>query len=215
MRREGVLGRRRVPLRARLPGIRTQWRTHPPSKTHTLSHSLYALCFLTPGTHSFIVNYNTINQDLEWSRVDSYLDAGKKVDLVIEFTENYPCLKDVANGKYDGYLWDFGKAAAKDGRQIYVRPLHEMNAGAQSRAAAGDVGVKCARVQRGVDAHGARAASAAAVATWRHASAAPTLTVECTQGAGGPLRAHAALPVRHRADEREQRASNLLCAPAH
>eukprot|EP00611_Tribonema_gayanum_P001555 TRINITY_DN11134_c0_g2_i1.p1 TRINITY_DN11134_c0_g2~~TRINITY_DN11134_c0_g2_i1.p1 ORF type:complete len:248 (-),score=83.81 TRINITY_DN11134_c0_g2_i1:90-743(-) len=34
----------------------------------------------------------------------------------------------VAGGKYDDYLKAFGAAAALDGRQIHVRPLHEFNA---------------------------------------------------------------------------------------
>jgi hypothetical protein len=41
-----------------------------------------------------------------------------------------PCVcafRDVANGKYDRALRKFGEAAARDGRRISVRLLHEMN----------------------------------------------------------------------------------------
>jgi hypothetical protein len=33
------------------------------------------------------------------------LDAGKKVDIVIEFVDNYSNLEDVGDGKYDSFLY--------------------------------------------------------------------------------------------------------------
>ncbi|KAG5180967.1 hypothetical protein JKP88DRAFT_322648 [Tribonema minus] len=67
-------------------------------------------------------------QYLNWRWVKTYLDLNKDVQLVIEFVDSTANLAMVAGGKYDDYLKAFGAAAALDGRQIRVRPLHEFNA---------------------------------------------------------------------------------------
>ncbi|KAG5180969.1 hypothetical protein JKP88DRAFT_279115 [Tribonema minus] len=66
-------------------------------------------------------------QNLNWKWIVGFLDAGRNVDLVIEFVDSYSNLADVAAGKYDRFLGKFGQAAADDGRVINIRPLHEFN----------------------------------------------------------------------------------------
>ncbi|KAG5178943.1 glycoside hydrolase superfamily [Tribonema minus] len=73
-----------------------------------------------------VVLYQTMDT-AGWDYVASVLDKGVDVELVMEFMDNYPNLRDIANGKFDSKMRDFGKAAAADGRRIYLRPLHELN----------------------------------------------------------------------------------------
>ncbi|KAG5189206.1 glycoside hydrolase superfamily [Tribonema minus] len=65
--------------------------------------------------------------DLKWDFVASKIDAYGQVQLVIDFIDQEAHLKKIASGAYDSKLRAVGKDAAKDGRQIYVRMLHEMN----------------------------------------------------------------------------------------
>ncbi len=64
---------------------------------------------------------------LKFSYLKKYLDAGKDVQLVMEFKESHPNLRAIGDGRYDDKLRDFARAAERDGRKIYVRPLHEFN----------------------------------------------------------------------------------------
>ncbi|KAG5175376.1 glycoside hydrolase superfamily [Tribonema minus] len=69
-------------------------------------------------------------RNLDWDYIASFLDGNRAVELVMEFNSDTPFtanLKDVIGGKYDTDLKDFGRAAAKDGRRITVRLLHELN----------------------------------------------------------------------------------------
>ncbi|KAG5192258.1 glycoside hydrolase superfamily [Tribonema minus] len=67
-------------------------------------------------------------QDLQWRYVANQLNDKKSVQLVIEFFDSGSGnLKKIASGAYDKYLIKFGRDAKKDGRRIYVRPLHEFN----------------------------------------------------------------------------------------
>ncbi|KAG5184725.1 glycoside hydrolase superfamily [Tribonema minus] len=67
---------------------------------------------------------------LKWSYPKKYLDAGRKVDLVVEFvtsTPKYSPLLNITDGDFDPILTGFGTSAAKDGRDINLRLLHELN----------------------------------------------------------------------------------------
>jgi hypothetical protein len=78
------------------------------------------------GKVDSILLYQTV-QYLSWSYVKSNLDAGLKVQLVLEFHDSYPNLWDIANGKYDGKLTEIFNNIRADGRPITVRPMHEFN----------------------------------------------------------------------------------------
>lgn len=66
-------------------------------------------------------------QKLDHAALVKHLNAGYGVVLNIEFKENYANLKDIIAGKYDAQLRAFGEAARRDGRTIWIRPLHEGN----------------------------------------------------------------------------------------
>eukprot|EP00611_Tribonema_gayanum_P001440 TRINITY_DN11043_c0_g1_i1.p1 TRINITY_DN11043_c0_g1~~TRINITY_DN11043_c0_g1_i1.p1 ORF type:complete len:522 (+),score=152.62 TRINITY_DN11043_c0_g1_i1:152-1717(+) len=74
-----------------------------------------------------VMMYLPVGPDLKWSAVSDILDTKRQVQLVMEFYDSYPNLRDVKSGKYDQYLKDFGKDAKADGRQLTIRPLHELN----------------------------------------------------------------------------------------
>ena len=75
-----------------------------------------------------IVYYSPV-YNLNWSWFEKYINAGLKVQLVIEFTDSADNanLSAIGDGKYDHYLNSFADTAKKDGREIYVRPIHEFN----------------------------------------------------------------------------------------
>ena len=66
-------------------------------------------------------------QDLDLSKLTPFMDAGVRVILNIEFEDDHPNLRDIVAGKYDSYLTAFSHAVATDGRQLWIRPLHEGN----------------------------------------------------------------------------------------
>lgn len=66
-------------------------------------------------------------EDLDLSKLTPFLDAGVRVILNIEFEADHPDLRDIIAGDYDGYLTAFSHAVAADGRQLWIRPLHEGN----------------------------------------------------------------------------------------
>lgn len=66
-------------------------------------------------------------QWLSWPYVKSLLDSGLKVELTLEFFDNYPNLWDISGGKYDYKLTQFFYQARNDGRHLNVRFLHEFN----------------------------------------------------------------------------------------
>jgi endoglucanase len=73
-----------------------------------------------------ILMFQNINR-LNYARVTEQLDKGYTVILTITFRENYANLKDVRNGAYDGELEDLIDKIKDDGREIWIRPLHEFN----------------------------------------------------------------------------------------
>lgn len=64
---------------------------------------------------------------IDYSKVIPFLDAGYDVILNIEFFDNYANLKDIASGKYDTNLLHLAESIKRDGRTIWLRPLHEFN----------------------------------------------------------------------------------------
>jgi len=66
-------------------------------------------------------------QSLDFSKIKPYLDANKQVILNIEFVDNHANLAEIAGGNYDKYLKPFADTLKKDGRTIWIRPLHEFN----------------------------------------------------------------------------------------
>jgi hypothetical protein len=64
---------------------------------------------------------------LQWSWVRANLDAGLQVTVVLEFMDDYPNLRDIADGEYDWQLRKFAEDAQRDGRSFRLRPLHEFN----------------------------------------------------------------------------------------
>lgn len=73
-----------------------------------------------------LLMYQNVNH-LSWNWIKSYLDAGVRVNVVIEFMDSYPNLVDIAAGKYDRLLRAFADDAKKDGRHISIRILHEFD----------------------------------------------------------------------------------------
>ncbi|KAG5186950.1 glycoside hydrolase superfamily [Tribonema minus] len=63
--------------------------------------------------------------DLHFDWVATEMNRGHTVQLVLEFFGT--SLKDIAAGGSDGVLSDFANKAKTDGRQFYIRPLHEFN----------------------------------------------------------------------------------------
>ena|GEM_PF-1809456 len=66
-------------------------------------------------------------QHLDFSKIKPYLDDNKQVILNIEFVDDHANLAEVAGGDYDKYLKPFANTLKKDGRTIWIRPLHEFN----------------------------------------------------------------------------------------
>lgn len=93
-----------------------------------------------------IFTYQMIgNLHFEW--LTEYLTNFGTVQMVMEFTDSsWTNLQSIANGSYDWQVAAFAQAAAKDGRTLYVRPLHEFNGDWYSWAAFrgnnGDPGVE-------------------------------------------------------------------------
>jgi Glycosyl hydrolase family 26 len=73
-----------------------------------------------------ILIYQNANY-LSWPYIKSFLDAGFKVQLTIEFWDTYPNLWAIAGGRFDWKLTDFFNKVRADGRRISVRLLHEHN----------------------------------------------------------------------------------------
>lgn len=74
-----------------------------------------------------ILFYSRANRmDFRW--IKNYLDAGRHVTYVIEFTEGgYANLNSIRYGKYDAQIRKFAKDAAKDGRRFHIRIMHEFD----------------------------------------------------------------------------------------
>jgi hypothetical protein len=68
-----------------------------------------------------------LSQNLGFSVIKTYLNAGKSVDVAVEFIDNFSNLQAIGDGEYDRYLLKFGALAKDDGRTINIRPLHEFN----------------------------------------------------------------------------------------
>jgi hypothetical protein len=81
---------------------------------------------LYDGKVDSVLLYQSV-QYLSWDYIQSNLDAGLKVQLVLEFFDSYPNLWDIANGKYDGKMVEMLDKIRKDGRPLTIRPLHEFN----------------------------------------------------------------------------------------
>ena len=73
-----------------------------------------------------VVVYQAV-QALSMSNVQQVLNHGKQVQLVIEFHDSFANLNAIAQGLYDNYLHAFINDLRKDGRHLWVRPLHELN----------------------------------------------------------------------------------------
>ncbi|KAG5180975.1 glycoside hydrolase superfamily [Tribonema minus] len=57
-------------------------------------------------------------------QVKPYLDQGMKVQMVVELGDTYA---NIIAGKYDYWMQKFGETAARDGREVTLRMLHEFN----------------------------------------------------------------------------------------
>lgn len=77
-------------------------------------------------TFDHVLRFQAINK-LDHNALKPFLDQGYKVILNIEFFDKKPNLDEIIAGEYDAQLRAFGKAAAADGREIWLRPLHEGN----------------------------------------------------------------------------------------
>ncbi len=66
-------------------------------------------------------------KDLQYYKVQKYLDHGYDVILCITFTADHANLKEIRDGKYDKYLRTLADKIVKDGRIVWLRPLHEFN----------------------------------------------------------------------------------------
>jgi hypothetical protein len=73
-----------------------------------------------------ILMFQNINR-LNYLKVRQELDKGYSVVLTITFRESYANLRDVREGAYDDRLVDLINRIKDDGRELWVRPLHEFN----------------------------------------------------------------------------------------
>jgi hypothetical protein len=73
-----------------------------------------------------LLMFQNINR-LNYLKVKQELDKGYTVVLTITFRESYANLRDVRDGVYDDRLVDLIDQIKDDGREIWIRPLHEFN----------------------------------------------------------------------------------------
>jgi endoglucanase len=74
----------------------------------------------------YVLVFQSIKQ-LNYSKVVKLLNRGYGVILNVEFTDTFANLKNITAGLYDRYLTSLCTAIKADGRQIWLRPLHEFN----------------------------------------------------------------------------------------
>jgi hypothetical protein len=88
--------------------------------------SLAALENLVEKRFNHVLVFEEV-KNLQYYKVQKYLDHGYDVILCITFTDDHANLKEIRDGRYDEQLRVLADKIVKDGRTVWLRPLHEFN----------------------------------------------------------------------------------------
>lgn len=74
----------------------------------------------------YVLQFQDVKK-LDYSKITTFLDKGYEVILNVEFFDSFANLRSINEGVYDAYLTSLAGAIRADGREVWLRPLHEFN----------------------------------------------------------------------------------------